>query len=149
MRLVRISGQVRLAGLATWKPMMTVRPGWALGAEWALGAALAGAAIFGLPRVRRRALWLTVVIAGVMATSMVAFTWGALLLDPLRPLVLGGVTALAVLAALFAETTRTARQLREARLAPIVDFKGRRAKSGQGYSAVEGVLGSADAHTPD
>ncbi len=42
-------------------------------------------------------------------------------------------------------------ELREARLAPIVDFKGRRAKSGQGFSAVggEGISGNSDASGSD
>ncbi len=103
-----------------------VRPGWAPVAEWVLGIALAGAAILGLSRVRRRVLWLAAVVAIVMAGSVAAFAYWALLLDPLRPLVLGGVTALAVLAALFAETTRTARQLREARLAADGEMKAAR-----------------------
>ena len=42
-------------------------------------------------------------------------------------------------------------ELREARLAPIVDFKGRRAKSDQGFSPVggEGVSGNAEADVSD
>lgn len=103
-----------------------VRPAWAPLAEWALGAVLAAAAILGLPRRRRRVLWVVGVMAAVMAASVGAFALGAMLLDPLRPLVLGGVTALAVLAALFAEATRSARQLREARLAADGEMKAAR-----------------------
>ncbi|MFZ4688878.1 MAG: CHASE2 domain-containing protein [Polymorphobacter sp.] len=96
-----------------------VRPRWAPAAEWALGGLLAALAILGLPRLRRR--WLLIVpaavIAVVAAVSWLAFAQAQLLLDPLRPLLIGGSTGLAVMAMLFAETGRMARTLRESKLA--------------------------------
>lgn len=94
-----------------------VRPGWATAAEWLAGAVLAALAVLLLPRLRRRAAWPPVVALALFGTSWAAFAGAGLLVDPLRPLILGGVTALAVLAALFTETGRVARQLREAKLA--------------------------------
>jgi adenylate cyclase len=103
-----------------------VRPRWALAAEWALGGLLAVLAIIVLPLARRRALWPVLAVVLVFAVSIMAFAQGRLLLDPLRPLLLGGATSLAVLAALFAETGRVARQLREARLAADGEMKAAR-----------------------
>lgn len=94
-----------------------VRPRWALAAEWGLGVLLAALAILVLPRLRRRGFWPLMVALTLFGLSWAAFAGAALLLDPLRPLVLGGVTSLAVLAAVFAETGRVARHLREAKLA--------------------------------
>lgn len=105
-----------------------VRPGWAAAAEWGLGLLLAALAIIGLPRLRWR--WLAVLPALVVVLlfggSIAAFLTGKLLLDPLRPLLLGGVPALAVTAALFAETTRLAKQMREAALAQAGEMKAAR-----------------------
>lgn len=103
-----------------------VRPGWAPAAEWGLGAVLALLAIIVLPSLRRRALWPVLAIIAVFAASIAAFSSLHLLLDPLRPLILGGVTTLSVLAALFAETGRVARQLREAKLAQDGEMKAAR-----------------------
>ncbi len=105
-----------------------VRPRWAPAAEWALGAALAALAILGLPRLRRRWLGLVpaLVVVLLFAGSLAAFLWGKILLDPLRPLLLGGVTSLAVIAALFAETTRLAKQLRDTALAQAGEMKAAR-----------------------
>jgi len=103
-----------------------VRPAWAPAAEWGLGVVLAGLAITGLPAARRRGLWPVLAVVLVFAISLGSFAGARLLLDPLRPLLLGGVTALAVLAALFAETGRVARQLREARLAADGEMKAAR-----------------------
>jgi serine phosphatase RsbU (regulator of sigma subunit)/CHASE2 domain-containing sensor protein len=103
-----------------------VRPTWAPVAEWVLGAVLAVLAIWGLPVARRRALWPLLAVVLVFGFSLAAFAAARLLLDPLRPLLLGGTTALAVLAVLFAETGRVARQLREARLAADGEMKAAR-----------------------
>jgi CHASE2 domain-containing sensor protein/serine phosphatase RsbU (regulator of sigma subunit) len=103
-----------------------VRPGWALAAEWALGGLLAALAIIVLPLARWRALWPALAVVLVFAISLIAFAQARLLLDPLRPLLLGGTTALAVVAALFAETGRVARQLRDARLAADGEMKAAR-----------------------
>jgi adenylate cyclase len=105
-----------------------VRPSWAPAAEWGLGVLLAALAIIGLPRLRWR--WLAVVPALIVVMlfggSVAAFLGARLLIDPLRPLLLGGVPALAVIAALFAETTRLAKQLREAALAQAGEMKAAR-----------------------
>jgi serine phosphatase RsbU (regulator of sigma subunit) len=105
-----------------------VRPRWAPAAEWGLGALLAALAIIGLPRLRWH--WLAVlpalVVVALFGGSIAAFLGARLLLDPLRPLLLGGVPALAVIAALFAETTRLAKQLREAALAQAGEMKAAR-----------------------
>ena len=105
-----------------------VRPRWALAAEWGLGLALAGLAIFGLPRLRWR--WLGIVPALVVLAlfggSFAAFSWGQTLVDPLRPLLVGGAASLAVIAALFAETTRLAKQMRDAALAQAGEMKAAR-----------------------
>jgi serine phosphatase RsbU (regulator of sigma subunit) len=105
-----------------------VRPRWALTAEWGLGMVLAALAIIGLPRLRWR--WLIILpalaVVVIFGGSMAAFLWGQTLLDPLRPLLIGGVTALTITAALFAETTRLAKQLREAALAQAGEMKAAR-----------------------
>lgn len=103
-----------------------VRPVWALAVEWGLGVALAGLAIIGLPVARRRALWPVLAVVLMFGLSVGAFAYARLLLDPLRPLLLGGATALAVLAVLFAETGRVARHLRDARLAADGEMKAAR-----------------------
>lgn len=103
-----------------------VRPRWALAAEWALGGVLAALAILLLPGARWRALWPALAVVLVFAISLLAFAEGRLLLDPLRPLLIGGATSLAVLAALFAETGRVARHLREVRLAADGEMKAAR-----------------------
>ncbi len=105
-----------------------VRPRWALTAEWGLGMVLAALAIIGLPRLRWR--WLIILpalaVVVIFGGSMAAFLWSQTLLDPLRPLLIGGVTALTITAALFAETTRLAKQLREAALAQAGEMKAAR-----------------------
>ena len=105
-----------------------VRPRWALTAEWGLGVVLAALAIIGLPRLRWR--WLIILpalaVVVIFGGSVAAFLWGQTLLDPLRPLLIGGVTAFAITAALFAETTRLAKQLRDAALAQAGEMKAAR-----------------------
>ena len=105
-----------------------VRPRWAPAAEWGLGLLLAALAIIGLPRLRWRwlALLPALVVVVLFGSSIAAFLGGKLLLDPLRPLLLGGVPALAVIATLFAETARLAKQLREAALAQAGEMKAAR-----------------------
>ena len=105
-----------------------VRPRWALTAEWGLGLALAALAIIALPRLRWR--WLIILpalaVVIIFGGSVAAFLWGQTLVDPLRPLLIGGVTALAITAALFSETTRLAKQLRETALAQAGEMKAAR-----------------------
>ena len=105
-----------------------LRPRWALPAEWGLGALLALGAILWLPRLRRRMLLILplVVVILVAGISWTAFVAGQVLLDPLRPLLMGGTTGLAVMAMLFAETGRQAKQLRDASLAQAGEMKAAR-----------------------
>ena len=104
------------------------RPRWALPAEWGLGAALALFACLVFPRLRGRAV---AVVPALVAVVVVASSWGAftllrLLLDPTRPLLIGGGAALAVAATAFIQTGRNARSLREATLAREGEMKGAR-----------------------
>ena len=90
------------------------RPWWAPWVEWAAAALLAAAAILLLPRLRRNAIWLVplLVIAALLGGSFAMFRLAGLLLDPVRPLGVAGITALVVAASLFAEKTRRQRRLR-------------------------------------
>lgn len=105
-----------------------VRPRWALPAEWGLGAALALFATAVLPRLRLRMLLIlpAAVVLVLFGGSWAAFALGQMLLDPLRPLLIGGSTGLAVMAMLFAETGRLAKQLRDASLAQAGEMKAAR-----------------------
>jgi len=104
------------------------RPRWALAAEWATGSALALLAVLLFPRLRGWAIGavplLIVLLVGV--ASWGAFAAAQLLLDPLRPLVIGGAAAVAVAAAAFVETGRSARQLREVAFARAGEMKAAR-----------------------
>ncbi|QXQ07510.1 CHASE2 domain-containing protein [Sphingosinicellaceae bacterium] len=104
------------------------RPRWALPAEWTLGALLALFACLVFPRLRGRAV---AVVPLVVAAIVVASSWGAfvlwrLLLDPTRPLLIGGGAALAVAATAFIQTGHNARAMREATLAREGEMKGAR-----------------------
>ncbi len=92
------------------------RPWWAAGVEWAAAAILALAAMLLLSRLRGLAIGLVplVPIIALPAISFVAFREAGLLIDPVRPLAVGGAAALAVAAALFAAQTARQRRLRAA-----------------------------------
>ena len=92
------------------------RPQWAPGAEWGAAAVLTLLAILLFPRLRRGwiALVPIVAVAGLVGGSFLLFARADLLIDPLRPLLVGGAAALAVAAMLFAEQTTRQRRLRTA-----------------------------------
>ncbi|TVV70349.1 CHASE2 domain-containing protein, partial [Sphingomonas solaris] len=92
------------------------RPWWAAGVEWGAATLLAALAILLLPRLRGAAIALVPGLAAVLLVvgSFGAFARFGLLLDPVRPLLVGATTALAVAAMTFAEQTFRQRRLRTA-----------------------------------
>lgn len=104
------------------------RPRWALPAEWVLGAVLALAAIFGFPLLRGYAVVAVpaTLAALTLAASWTAFATARILLDPQRPLLIGGAALLAVAIAVFMATGHSARRLREAALAREGEMKAAR-----------------------
>ena len=90
------------------------RPRWAAPAEWAAGVLLALLVLLFLPG-RRRALLLVPAALGLLipAIGWAAFAQAALLLDPLRPLLLGAATAAGVAGGMFVEARRERERLRE------------------------------------
>lgn len=94
-----------------------VRPASIRMAEWLIGGALAVLLLFlaaGQGAARSRWLVLLVAGAGLPLASWLLFRLGDLLFDPIRPLLLGGGSALAVFAALFSEARRERAALRDA-----------------------------------
>jgi adenylate cyclase len=91
-----------------------IRPWWAPLAEWGAAAGLTLLAILLFPRLRGAAIALVplLLVAGLGGGSFLLFAQAGLLLDPLRPLIVGGAAALAVAAALFAEQAIRQRRLR-------------------------------------
>jgi len=104
------------------------RPAWALPAEWGLGIGLALIAIAGFPRwgAARSSLVSFGVSAAIFAGSWAAFVGWQLLLDPVRPVLIGFVTGVAITIADFVETGRAARHLRESALASQGEMKAAR-----------------------
>jgi len=92
------------------------RPAWALVAEDAAGLLLALVVILWFPRLDGIAAYAVPVALAliVLAVSAAAFLLLALLLDPLRPLLIAGAAAAATFVGLLAETMATQRRLREA-----------------------------------
>ncbi|WAC22289.1 CHASE2 domain-containing protein [Blastomonas sp. SL216] len=91
------------------------RPIWGKAAEWAVGAALAIVLLF-LSTGQSRSRWLVLLgaAAGLPLVSFLLFRFGDILFDPIRPLLLGSGSALAVFAALFTEARRERAVLRDA-----------------------------------
>jgi adenylate cyclase len=89
------------------------RPAWALPAEWAAAALLAllalGNALYG----RRYRIFLAVAFLAVPLASWLAFKNAALLLDPARPLLVGGGGVAGVAMGLFALARVERERLRE------------------------------------
>ena len=104
------------------------RPRWALPVEWLAGAVLALLACLVLPALRGRSLGIVPVVVAVvvLGSSWAAFALFRLLLDPTRPLLIGGGAALAIAATAFIQTGRSARSLRETTLAREGEMKGAR-----------------------
>jgi len=90
------------------------RPGWAEAAEWAAGCLLA-LLIAGLSTGPRRSLlFLPAALAiAIPLAGWFVFAGLAMLLDPLRPLLLGGATAAGVAARIFGDARRERERLRE------------------------------------
>ena len=93
------------------------RPLWSEAAEWLAGAMLAIVMLFlSAGQARGRASWL-VLLGATLAlplASWLLFRLGDVLFDPVRPLLLGTGSALAVFAALFREARRERAALRDA-----------------------------------
>jgi len=90
------------------------RPAWAPVAEWGAGALLALLLIQLLPgRKKGRMMAPVVLAAGIIVTAWFAFDAASLLLDPVRPLLLGGGTAAGLIAAIFVETRHERERLQE------------------------------------
>ncbi|WP_156679584.1 CHASE2 domain-containing protein [Sphingomonas profundi] len=92
------------------------RPWWAPLAEWSLAALLATAAALLGPRLRGPAIPLVPLLAAValVGGSFALFRFAGLVVDPLRPIAVGGAAALAVAAMLFVEQAARQRRLRAA-----------------------------------
>ncbi|MFS0736709.1 CHASE2 domain-containing protein [Sphingomonas sp. 1P06PA] len=89
------------------------RPGWAVPAEWALGVVLALLAIALVPRAHRR-WWPLPVLAALLwvGGSFALFAGAGLLIDPIRPLAIGGAAFAAAAAAAGLEGARAQARLR-------------------------------------
>lgn len=86
-------------------------------AEWGLGIALAIVLLLlatGQATARSRWMVLLGAAAGLPMASWLLFRFGDVLFDPIRPLLLGSGSALAVFAALFSEARRERAALRDA-----------------------------------
>ena len=90
------------------------RPGWAAPAEWAAAALLALLALGNARFGRGYRILLALVFAAVPISSWLAFSSGALLIDPARPLLVGGGALAGVAAGLFAVARAERERLREA-----------------------------------
>ncbi|MBO9375199.1 CHASE2 domain-containing protein [Sphingomonas histidinilytica] len=90
------------------------RPVWAAPAEWGAGLLLAVAVLLCGPARRRTLMLVPLGLAVVIAAAgWFAFDLGSLLLDPLRPLLLGGGAAVGVAGGMFVEARRERERLRE------------------------------------
>ncbi len=89
------------------------RPHWAAPLEWTMGGLLSLLVL--LLAARRRWLLLPIGLAAAIAIgAWLAFDLFSLLIDPLRPVLLGGTTAAGVAGAMFIEARRERERLREA-----------------------------------
>lgn len=91
-----------------------VRPAWAKPAEWAAGALLAFLALAAAVLGKGYRFLLAAVFAAVPAASWFAFTSAATLLDPARPLLVGGGAVAGVAMGLFALARSERERLRDA-----------------------------------
>lgn len=89
------------------------RPAWAPPVEWGVGLALALATIVLMPRARRRWWPLPLLVAlALVGGSFALFAGFGLLLDPIRPLALGGAAFAAAAAMAGLEGARAQARLR-------------------------------------
>jgi serine phosphatase RsbU (regulator of sigma subunit)/CHASE2 domain-containing sensor protein len=90
------------------------RSPWAPWVEWGEALLLAALVLAFVPRSRRGRLLVPLLAGAVISSSAwIAFAGFALLIDPLRPLMVGGATLAGVIAALFLENRREREGLRE------------------------------------
>ncbi|WP_152664011.1 CHASE2 domain-containing protein [Sphingomonas sp. SRS2] len=90
------------------------RPRWAAPAEWAAGLLLALLVLLLAPGRRRQPLLVPAGLALAMpVAAWFGFTGLSWLIDPLRPLLLGGATAAGVAGGMFVEARRERERLRE------------------------------------
>ncbi|MDB5687586.1 MAG: hypothetical protein JWR77_2175, partial [Rhizorhabdus sp.] len=90
-----------------------VRPEWAAIAEWGAGLGLALAVLLLVPTRRRG--WLVTPLGlavAIPAAAWLAFEAASWLLDPIRPLMIGGGTAIGVIGGMFVEARRDRERLR-------------------------------------
>jgi serine phosphatase RsbU (regulator of sigma subunit)/CHASE2 domain-containing sensor protein len=90
------------------------RPAWAGYAEWAAAAVLALLALANARFGRRFRIFLAALFLAVPLASWIAFSKAALLLDPARPLLVGGGAVAGVAMGLFALARIERERLREA-----------------------------------
>ena len=91
-----------------------VRPAWAEPAEWAAGALLAFLSLAAAVLGKAYRFVLAAIFASVPAASWFAFTSAATLLDPARPLLIGGGAVAGVAMGLFALARSERERLRDA-----------------------------------
>lgn len=94
-----------------------VRPVWSEIGEWLAGAVLAIVLLFlSAGQARGRASWMLLMAMAfaLPLASWLTFRLGDILFDPVRPLLLGAGSSLAVFAALFSEARRERAALRDA-----------------------------------
>ena len=89
------------------------RPAWAKSAEWAAAVLLALLAVGNALYGRRYRIFLALLLLAVPLVSWLAFTNAALLLDPVRPLLVGGGGIAGVAMGLFALARFDRERLRE------------------------------------
>ena len=91
-----------------------VRPAWAEPAEWAAGALLAFLALAAAVLGKWYRITLAAIFVAVPVASWFAFTGAATLLDPARPLLIGGGAVAGVAMGLFALARSERERLRDA-----------------------------------
>ncbi len=91
-----------------------VRPPWAAPAEWAAGALLAFLALASAVLGKWYRFALAALFVGIIIGSWLAFTGAATLLDPARPLLIGGGAVAGVAMGLFALARTERERLRDA-----------------------------------
>ena len=91
-----------------------VRPAWAEPAEWAAGALLAFLALAAAVLGKAYRFLLAAIFVSVPAASWFAFTSAATLLDPARPMLIGGGAVAGVAMGLFALARSERERLRDA-----------------------------------
>ncbi len=90
------------------------RPAWAGPAEWAAALLLAGLALLLAARSKAARLLFPLGLIALPLACWLLFREASLLLDPIRPALVGAGAAAGIAAGLFAEARRDRRQLREA-----------------------------------